>query len=101
LALVGDVVFKNFIPGLQYAIGATFVVAGFFVVNMATLSDVDESAIVHQRNIIDDLEGEEQDRFDEFDTETNQRRMARVLSISEHSNNYRRTSNCSVLSAHP
>jgi solute carrier family 35 protein F5 len=95
---VGDVVFKDFVPGLQYAVGATFVVAGFFVVNLATLSDVDESTVVHQRDIIDDLE---EDGFDECNTETNQRRMARVLSISEPSSNNRRASNVSVLTAHP
>jgi hypothetical protein len=96
---VGDVVFKHFMPGLQYAIGAILVVAGFFVVNMATLSDVDEKSQIHQRDIVDD---EDDDGYDEFDTEDNQRRMARALSIStEPNHNNRRASNASVLSAHP
>ncbi|KAI9487528.1 MAG: hypothetical protein EXX96DRAFT_593613 [Benjaminiella poitrasii] len=50
LALVGDVVFKHFMPGIQYAIGATLVVAGFLIVNIMTLSDVEEKA----RSIIND-----------------------------------------------
>ncbi|GAA5797517.1 hypothetical protein HPULCUR_002905 [Helicostylum pulchrum] len=95
LALVGDVVFKHFMPGLQYAIGATLVVVGFLIVNMATLSDVDEKVSVRQRELVDDVEGE-----DAFDTEDNFRRMARALSISE-SNRNRRESNASVLSEHP
>ncbi|KAG2236352.1 hypothetical protein INT48_008334 [Thamnidium elegans] len=95
LALVGDVVFKHFMPGLQYAIGATLVVVGFLIVNMATLSDVDEKVSVRQRELVDDVEGE-----DDFDTEDNFRRMARALSISE-SNRNRRESNASVLSEHP
>ncbi|GAA5807466.1 hypothetical protein MFLAVUS_000827 [Mucor flavus] len=94
LALVGDVVFKHFMPGLQYAIGATLVVVGFLIVNMATLSDVDEKVSVRQRELVDDVEGE-----DEFDTEDNFRRMARALSISEYNRN-RRESNASVLSEH-
>ncbi|KAI8349704.1 hypothetical protein BD560DRAFT_337860 [Blakeslea trispora] len=43
LALVGDVVFKRFIPGFQYALGAALVVAGFFIVNMATLSEIEKT----------------------------------------------------------
>lgn len=81
-------------PGLQYAIGATLVVVGFLIVNMATLSDVDEKVSVRQRELVDDVEGE-----DEFDTEDNFRRMARALSISEYNRN-RRESNASVLSEH-
>ncbi|KAG2211875.1 hypothetical protein INT47_004562 [Mucor saturninus] len=91
LALVGDVVFKHFMPGLQYAIGATLVVAGFFVVNIATLSDVDEKELIHQREII----GEDED---DLDVDETRRRMARALSIS---NPNRRASNASGLSAHP
>lgn len=70
------------------------------MVNIATLSDVNESKLLHQRDIVDDSE---EDIFDEHDTEANQRRMARALSISETSNNNnnRRTSNVSLLSAHP
>lgn len=92
---MGDVVFKHFMPGLQYAIGATLVVAGFFVVNMATLHDVDEKAT----SPLD--EPEEDDDYDEFNTENNQRRMARALSISDPNQNIRRASNASALSAHP
>jgi hypothetical protein len=92
---VGDVVFKHFMPGLQYALGATLVVAGFFVVNMATLSDVDEKSLVHQRDIVDN------DDEDEFDTNNAQRRIARALSISTEPNHNRRASNGSGLSAHP
>lgn len=80
-------------PGLQYAIGATLVVAGFFVVNMATLSDVDEKVLVHQRELVGD-----EDEDDEFDVDDTRRRMARVLSIAEPN---RRASNASGLSAHP
>lgn len=83
-------------PGLQYAIGATLVVAGFFVVNIATLHDVDEKIIAHV-----DQDEEEDDEFDEFNTEITQRRMARALSISDPNRNNRRASNGSVLSAHP
>lgn len=82
-------------PGLQYAIGATLVVAGFFVVNMATLHDVDERSTSQ----LDEFE--EDDDLDELNTEINQRRMARALSISDPSQNIRRASNASALSAHP
>lgn len=78
-------------PGLQYAIGATLVVAGFFVVNIATLSDVDEKDLIHQRELI----GEDED---DLDVDETRRRMARALSIS---NPNRRESNASGLSAHP
>ncbi|CAO3651510.1 unnamed protein product [Mucor fragilis] len=95
LALVGDVVFKHFMPGLQYAIGATLVVAGFFVVNMATLHDVDERSTSQ-------LDGfEEDDDLDELNTDINPRRMARALSISDPNQNIRRASNASALSARP
>ncbi|ORZ23236.1 hypothetical protein BCR42DRAFT_404322 [Absidia repens] len=39
LALVGDIVFKNFVPHLQYAIGALLVVIGFVSVNMSALKE--------------------------------------------------------------
>lgn len=78
-------------PGLQYAIGATLVVAGFFVVNMATLSDVDEKELIHQRELVADED-------DGFNIEDTRRRMARALSISDPN---RRASNASGLSAHP
>jgi solute carrier family 35 protein F5 len=92
-------VFKHFMPGLQYAIGATLVVAGFFVVNMATLSDVNEKSSANQRDLLDEDEEEE---FDDFDAEESHRRMARALSIStEPIHNNRRASNASALSAHP
>ncbi|KAI8374741.1 uncharacterized protein BYT42DRAFT_615869 [Radiomyces spectabilis] len=42
LALLGDVVFKGFIPSFQYAAGAILVVAGFFAVNVSTLKEVPE-----------------------------------------------------------
>lgn len=84
-------------PGLQYAIGATLVVAGFFVVNMATLHDVDEKST---SQLVEDLE-EEDDDLDELNSEISQRRMARALSISDPSHNIRRASNASALSAHP
>ena len=87
--------FKHFMPGLQYAIGATLVVAGFFVVNMATLHDVDEKSTSQ----ID--QDEDDDEYDEFNTEINQRRMARALSISDPNQNTRRASNASALNAHP
>ncbi|KAG2207599.1 hypothetical protein INT46_005572 [Mucor plumbeus] len=95
LALVGDVVFKHFMPGLQYAIGATLVVAGFFVVNMATLHDVDEKSTLQINQDEDD------DGYNEDNIETNQRRIARALSISDPNQNTRRASNASALSAHP
>jgi solute carrier family 35 protein F5 len=86
-------------PGLQYAIGAALVVAGFFVVNMATLSDVNEISNFNQRELLDEDEGEEDD---EFDATESHRRMARALSIStEPIHKNRRASNASVLSAHP
>ncbi|KAI8090107.1 uncharacterized protein B0P05DRAFT_464336 [Gilbertella persicaria] len=88
LALVGDVVFKHFVPGVQYAIGAILVVAGFFVVNIATLSDIEGNTSM------------DQDDFLEDDHLNNQRRMARALSISE-PNLDRRASHASVLSAYP
>lgn len=88
-------------PGLQYALGATLVVAGFFVVNMATLSDVDEKSLVHQRDLVDEDEDADEDGYGEFDTENASRRIARALSISAEPNQNRRASNASALSAHP
>lgn len=82
-------------PGLQYAIGATLVVAGFFVVNMATLHDVDEKSTLQINQDEDD------DGYNEDNIETNQRRIARALSISDPNQNTRRASNASALSAHP
>ncbi|CEG65027.1 hypothetical protein RMATCC62417_01899 [Rhizopus microsporus] len=39
LAVAGDAVFTHVVPGLEYALGAILVIAGFFVVNMATLKN--------------------------------------------------------------
>jgi solute carrier family 35 protein F5 len=39
LALFGDIVFKNFVPQVQYAMGALLVVIGFVFVNMAALKE--------------------------------------------------------------
>ncbi|CAO3591353.1 unnamed protein product [Absidia cylindrospora] len=39
LALIGDIVFKNFVPHLQYAIGALLVIIGFVSVNMSALKE--------------------------------------------------------------
>ncbi|SAM07128.1 hypothetical protein [Absidia glauca] len=39
LALFGDIVFKNFVPQVQYAMGALLVVIGFVSVNMAALKE--------------------------------------------------------------
>ncbi|KAI8092862.1 vacuolar membrane protein [Halteromyces radiatus] len=50
LALVGDVVLKHILPGVQYSIGACLVVAGFFAVNFGSLQD--------QENIKTDQEQE-------------------------------------------
>jgi solute carrier family 35 protein F5 len=72
-------------PGLQYAIGAALVVAGFFTVNTAALSDVEEKELVHQRDIV---EGEIE--------ENTERSIARALSRSEQGD--RRESNASALS---
>ena len=45
-------VFKHIIPNLQYAAGAVLVLVGFFAVNVATLSEVENSAIYADREII-------------------------------------------------
>ncbi|KAF7721356.1 hypothetical protein EC973_004837 [Apophysomyces ossiformis] len=42
LALVGDIVFKHFVPSLQYASGAVLVGIGFFAVNMDALHTVEK-----------------------------------------------------------
>jgi solute carrier family 35 protein F5 len=39
LAVAGDAVFTHVVPGLEYALGAILVIAGFLVVNMATLKN--------------------------------------------------------------
>jgi hypothetical protein len=65
-----------------------FVMAGNFMITIVTLSKVDGPIVVHKSDIVDDLEG---DRFDDLDTETNQRSMARTLSILESSSNNRQT----------
>ncbi|KAG2218457.1 hypothetical protein INT45_003001 [Circinella minor] len=52
LALMGDILFKHIIPNLQYAAGAVLVLAGFFAVNVATLSEVENRAIYADREII-------------------------------------------------
>ncbi|KAI8343518.1 hypothetical protein BC941DRAFT_411611 [Chlamydoabsidia padenii] len=39
LALFGDIVFKNFVPQIQYTMGALLVVVGFVSVNMAALKE--------------------------------------------------------------
>ncbi|CEP19559.1 hypothetical protein [Parasitella parasitica] len=95
LALVGDVVFKHFIPGLQYAIGATLVVAGFFIVNMATLNDIDQKHTTHL-----DANGND-DEYDELNTEINQRTLARALSFSDSNHNIRRASSASLRGSYP
>ncbi|KAI8140365.1 hypothetical protein BJV82DRAFT_671795 [Fennellomyces sp. T-0311] len=52
LALLGDLIFKHIVPNLQYAAGALLVVVGFFAVNFATLSEVEDKAIYADREII-------------------------------------------------
>ncbi|KAG0171068.1 hypothetical protein DFQ28_010558 [Apophysomyces sp. BC1034] len=42
LALVGDIVFKQFVPSVQYAAGAVLVGIGFFAVNMDALHAVEK-----------------------------------------------------------
>ncbi|KAI9313496.1 hypothetical protein BX666DRAFT_1977045 [Dichotomocladium elegans] len=44
LALVGDVLFKQIIPGLHYASGAILVLIGFFAVNVVTFSDIEKAS---------------------------------------------------------
>lgn len=39
MAVAGDAVFKHVVPGLEYAFGAILVIAGFFVINMATIKN--------------------------------------------------------------
>ncbi|OAD68185.1 hypothetical protein PHYBLDRAFT_117850 [Phycomyces blakesleeanus NRRL 1555(-)] len=45
LALIGDIVFKHFEPGFQYALGAVLVGVGFFAVNMDALREVEEETV--------------------------------------------------------
>ncbi|KAI8344635.1 hypothetical protein BC941DRAFT_508166 [Chlamydoabsidia padenii] len=39
LALIGDIILKHILPGVQYLVGACLVVAGFFLVNIDSLQD--------------------------------------------------------------
>ncbi|KAI7883296.1 hypothetical protein K492DRAFT_229681 [Lichtheimia hyalospora FSU 10163] len=52
LALVGDLLFKQIVPGLQYAAGAILVLIGFFAVNTVTLSDVEQEATYADRTLV-------------------------------------------------
>ncbi|KAI9022919.1 hypothetical protein CLU79DRAFT_749523 [Phycomyces nitens] len=45
IALVGDIVFKQFQPGFQYSLGAVLVGVGFFAVNMDALREVEEETV--------------------------------------------------------
>ncbi|KAL9547649.1 hypothetical protein MBANPS3_006067 [Mucor bainieri] len=42
LALIGDIVFKGFMPGVKYTIGALLVVAGFLAVNTDAMQEAKE-----------------------------------------------------------
>ncbi|KAG1124027.1 hypothetical protein G6F42_010003 [Rhizopus arrhizus] len=42
LALIGDIVFKGFMPGVKYSIGALLVVAGFLAVNTDAMQEAKE-----------------------------------------------------------
>ncbi|CAO3594811.1 unnamed protein product [Absidia cylindrospora] len=44
LALIGDIILKHILPGVQYIVGACFVVAGFFAVNFGSLQDNNEES---------------------------------------------------------
>ncbi|KAK4512916.1 uncharacterized protein ATC70_003626 [Mucor velutinosus] len=44
LALIGDIVFKGFMPGIKYSIGALLVVAGFLAVNTDAMQEAKEKA---------------------------------------------------------
>ncbi|KAG1048596.1 hypothetical protein G6F43_009023 [Rhizopus delemar] len=50
LAIAGDAVFKHFVPELEYAFGALLVITGFFVVNIATLSNIKERESLRSRD---------------------------------------------------
>ncbi|KAI9499199.1 hypothetical protein BDB00DRAFT_795804 [Zychaea mexicana] len=62
LALVGDLIFKHIVPGIQYAAGAILVLIGFFAVNVATLSEVENKAIYAEREIIPQEEVNDMER---------------------------------------
>lgn len=42
--------FKHFVPELEYAFGALLVITGFFVVNIATLSNMKERESLRSRD---------------------------------------------------
>lgn len=50
MAIAGDAVFKHFVPELEYAFGALLVITGFFVVNIATLSNIKERESLRSRD---------------------------------------------------
>lgn len=52
MALTGDFIFKHVVPNLQYWVGAILVIAGFLSVNMAALSEVDESEALDGRQLV-------------------------------------------------
>ncbi|GAB5588394.1 hypothetical protein Unana1_03294 [Umbelopsis nana] len=52
VALTGDFIFKHVVPNLQYWVGAILVIAGFLSVNMAALSEVDESQALDGRQLV-------------------------------------------------
>ncbi|KAG0179280.1 hypothetical protein DFQ28_003074 [Apophysomyces sp. BC1034] len=52
LALVGDVVIKHTVPDLQYICGTILVLIGFFAVNVAALSDVQDKAIYDEHELV-------------------------------------------------
>lgn len=65
LALVGDVIFKHIIPGLQYAAGAILVLIGFFAVNMATLSEVEDKARYADRQMVPQTDAGDENQISE------------------------------------
>ncbi|KAI8340224.1 thiamine-repressible mitochondrial transport protein THI74 [Chlamydoabsidia padenii] len=54
LALFGDIVFKHFVPELQYVIGALLVIVGFFSVNMSALNERKEDIDDQHQPLIPD-----------------------------------------------
>lgn len=42
LALIGDICFKGFVPGLKYTIGAILVIIGFLAVNTNAMKEAKE-----------------------------------------------------------
>ncbi|KAI8972062.1 hypothetical protein BDF20DRAFT_718744 [Mycotypha africana] len=92
MALIGDVVFKHFLVGFQYAIGAILVVVSFLIVNIATLNDVKQATAAE--NYVADVNEEE------TDIRIGPENMANTLSNAGRGYMHRAPSRNSILNIH-